>query len=145
MTTATRERDGDLKTAMASYFAAIRESDLDAITAHYAEEVVAYDAILKLEFRGREAYAAHWKACLEMCANMTFEPRDPVFETSGDLGFGHALVRCGGTDAEGNSHTGWVRATWAARRRDGRWHIVHEHYSLPFDPESMKMLGELEP
>jgi ketosteroid isomerase-like protein len=63
----------------------------------------------------------------------------------GDLAFGHALIRCGGTDAEGKEHKGWVRATWAARRHDGRWRIVHEHYSLPFDPESMKVLGELEP
>lgn len=145
MTTATLERDRDLQALMQSYFEAIGKSDLAAITAHYAEDVVAYDAILKLEFRGREAYAAHWKACLAMCQSMTFEPRDPVLETSGDLGFGHALIRCGGTDAEGNSHTGWVRGTWAARRRDGRWRIVHEHYSLPFDPETMKMLGELEP
>lgn len=28
----------------------------------------------------------------------------------------------------------WVRATLGCRRVDGRWLIVHDHESLPFDP-----------
>jgi ketosteroid isomerase-like protein len=38
-----------------------------------------------------------------------------------------------------------MRGTVGYRRTGGRWLIVHEHYSVPFDPESGKALLRLEP
>lgn len=144
MATTTLDSEGEVRSLFEAHFSAIRSTDPDRIMANYAADVVAYDAILQLEFRGRDAYAAHWKACLEMCENMTFESQGLNLAVAGDLALAHGLVRCGGTDAEGKEHTGLVRATWGGRRRDGRWQIVHEHFSLPFDPGTMKVLDQLE-
>lgn len=127
------------------YLAAVRALDLEGIVAHYGPEIVAYDAIAQLEFKGIEAYKAHWKMCLEQCENMIFEPREPTIVVSGDLAFGFYLLRCGGSGPDGKEQTSWMRATFAATKRDGRWLFIHEHYSMPFDPMTSKVIGDLMP
>ena len=127
------------------YLDAVRRGDLAGLVSHYAPEIVAYDAISQLEFRGIPAYRAHWQSCLEHCQSMVFEPRTPTILTSGDLAVGFYLVKCGGVGPDGKAQTGWMRATFAARQREGRWQIVHEHYSTPFDPMTLKIVEGAEP
>ncbi len=124
---------------------AVRAKDLEGIVAHYAPDIVAYDAIVALQFVGRDAYREHWATCLKMCTGpMIFELRDPQVAAAGDVAFCHALTRCGGTGPDGKECSGWMRMTACYRKRDGRWLVVHEHFSAPFDMETNKML-ELEP
>lgn len=141
-TAAELSPDTEVRALLDSYFDAVRSAEIDRITSHYAPDLVAYDAIGPFEFVGVEAYEAHWRMCLEMCREMIFEPREPVVAASGDLAFAHCLVRCGGVGPDGKEQSGWVRTSFAARRRNGRWLIVHEHYSVPFDPVSGKAQSE---
>ena len=125
---------------------AARSKDLDAILACYAPDVVAFDAIIKLDFRGTETYRPHWQACLDMMpGDLLWKTRDMNVTVSGDVGFCHYLVHCGAVDAQGKEHGGWMRATVCCRKTGDGWRIVHEHYSAPFDPESGKALTDLQP
>lgn len=118
---------------------AVRAKDVDAIFAHYAPDIVAFDGIGQLQFKGRDAYRKHWEACITMCSGpMIFEVHDLDIEAGGDLAFAHYLSRCGGTGADGKEQ---VTVCW--RRTNGRWQVAHEHFSAPFDPESGKALLEL--
>lgn len=137
-------RAGECQAVLDSYFAAIRCLDLDRIVAHYAPDIIAYDAISSLAFAGSEAYKVHWKACLAHCQSMIFEVPDLSLTVSGDLAVAHALVRCGGVTQDGEEVSGWMRGTIALRRQDNGWLIFHEHYSSPFDPETHKVL-DLQP
>ena len=120
--------------------------DIDGIMAAYAPDILAFDAIAQLQFKGAEAYREHWQACAAMCAGpMVFEVHDLEIEAGGDIAFGHYLVRCGAVGEDGKEDTGYMRATFCCRQRGGRWKIVHEHFSAPFDPESSKALLRLEP
>lgn len=132
--------EAEVRALFDSYFDAIRAAYLDRITGHYAPDIVAYDAVMELEFTGREAYRAHWKACLEMCQDAFFEPREPRIVAGGDVALAHCLLHCGGTGPDGQTGSSWMRVTIAARKHGGRWQIVHEHYSMPFDPMSQKVL-----
>lgn len=138
--------EAEIRRHFADWAKAVQEQDLRGLLAHYAPDVVAYDAILALRFEGLEAYRRHWEACLEMCQGPhLFEFHDLVVEASGDIAFCHALVRCGGAGPDGEVKTGWMRMTAGLRRSGGRWQVAHEHYSLPFDMESGKALFELQP
>lgn len=128
------------------WVAACRAKDVEAITACYAEDVVAYDAILKLHFVGRPAYRKHWENCLAFCAGeMLFEMHEPHIVAGDHVAFCHALTHCGGTGPDGTEQSGWLRMTSCLERRDGKWQIVHEHFSVPFDMESGKALMNLQP
>lgn len=130
---------------IADWAEAARAGDLDGIMAAYAPDLVAFDAIAQLQFKGAEAYRKHWQACLEQCAGMIFEVHHLDLEAAGGVAFGHYLVRCGGTGPGGEEQVGWMRGTVCCRRTGGRWQIAHEHFSVPFDMASGKALLNLEP
>jgi ketosteroid isomerase-like protein len=66
-------------------------------------------------------------------------------EVGGDVAFARFLMHCGATLPDGTTHSGWMRATACYRRVNDEWKIVHDHCSVPFDPESCKALVELQP
>ena len=125
---------------------AARANDIDGIMAAYAPDILSFDAIAQLQFKGAEAYRKHWEACIAMCSGpMIFEIHDLGIEAGADVAFGHYLLRCGGTGPDGKEQTGWMRVTVCCRKRSGRWLVAHEHFSVPFDRESGKALLNLEP
>lgn len=140
---ATAERE--VQEAFSQWLQGARAKDADTILACYANEVIAYDAILQLQFKGLNAYGQHWRNCLEMCGgDGIFEPQEPTILVDRELAVLHCLVRCGG-EQDGEIKTSWMRGTQCYVKRDGRWKIVHEHFSAPFDIESGKALFELQP
>lgn len=125
---------------------AVRASDIDAIMAAYAPDILSFDAIAQLQFTGAEAYRNHWEACLAMCSGpTTFEIHHLGLEASGDVAFGYYLLRCGGTGPDGKEQSGWMRATVCCRKTGGKWLVAHEHFSAPFEPSSGRAMLDLEP
>lgn len=120
--------------------------DIDSLMDCYAPDVVAFDAVVALQFEGRAVYRKHWEYCLGFAPNgMHFEIYNPAIIVGGEIAFCHYLATCGCTNEDGILEKGWTRGTVCLRRIDGQWKIVHEHFSMPFDPESMQALTELEP
>lgn len=125
---------------------AVRARDTKRIMSHYAPDVVAFDAIAALQFKGSEVYGKHWEACMSMCTGpMVFEIRELNIEAEDDVAFAHWLNRCGATDENGEEKASWMRVSAGYRRIKGNWRIVHEHFSAPFDMASGKALFGLEP
>ncbi|NQD91796.1 SgcJ/EcaC family oxidoreductase [Pseudomonas sp. CrR25] len=148
MSTAHRLQDpqNQAQALLESWAQAVQAKDVARIVSHYAADVVAYDAILQLQFKGRDAYGAHWQACMEMCAGPgVFELHQPTLLVGDDLALAHYLCRCGGTDDKGQEQSSWMRVTQGYQKRAGQWLIVHEHFSAPFDMESGKALFDLKP
>jgi ketosteroid isomerase-like protein len=125
---------------------ALRAKDLDRIMSHYASDVLAFDAISQMQFKGVDSYRKHWEACLSMCSGPSFFEIHDLDITSRDgLAFCHALNRCGGTGEDGQEKVCWMRMTVCYRKIGGDWRVVHEHFSSPFDMQSGKALFELQP
>lgn len=129
-----------------SWAAAVRAKDLEAITAHYVPEIVAFDAIAQLQFKGRDAYRRHWEACLGFCQGpMDFQLHEIAIHAEEHIAFCHALIQCGGANEQGEIESGWMRMTAGLRCVEGDWKLVHEHHSAPFDMESGKAMLDLAP
>ena len=124
---------------------AARTSDLDGIMCPYAPDIVAFDAIAQLQFKGKDAYRKHWEACQSMCSgSMIFEVHD-LHVAAGDDGLRPLSQPVRRDRAGWRGKVGWMRATVCCRKIDGRWLVVHEHFSAPFDMETSKALFDLEP
>jgi uncharacterized protein (TIGR02246 family) len=144
--TTTDITHAQVRNAIAAWTTAASSKDLDAISACYAPDVRAFDAIAALEFQGMAAYREHWAQCLDMVpGEMRFEVHDLKVEAAGDLAVAHYLAHCACTGEDGTEQAGWMRATVCLRKTDGKWLIVHEHYSAPFDPMTVKALCDLKP
>lgn len=121
--------------------------DLDTVMQSYTQDIVAFDAIGPIQCRGVDAYRAHWELCLSFMpegGDMIMEAHHLNIAQEGSLAFAHYLCRCGATDKEGKEQAGWMRATVCCRKTPDGWRIVHEHYSAPFDPETLKINDKLD-
>lgn len=126
--------------------AATKAKDLDRIMNQYADDLVAFDAVGALQFKGLADYRAHWQRCFEFCQGEGFfETHDLHVTASGDMAYSRMLNHCGGPNAEGEMQTGWMRGTRVWARRDGDWKVIHEHFSMPFDMESGQVCMSQEP
>ena len=138
--------EAQVRALLDDWASATRAKDIDGILASCAPDVLGFDCHSRLQLVGAEAYRKHLEACLPcMQGPMIFEIHDLDVTAEGDLAFCHYLARCGGTGPDGQEHVGWLRGTSCLRRTGGRWRIVHEHFSAPFDPASGRALLEFEP
>ena len=129
--------EAELRARAAAWSKALEAKDIDGLTARYAKDVVLFDVKPPFRIEGVEAIRRVWEACLPyLPARFASERRDFRVTVSGDVAFAHGLHRirpigedhpCGGT---------WVRVTICYRRIEGDWRVVHEHASVPFDPET---------
>ena len=127
---------------------AFKARDLDGIMSIYApgETVVAYDIAPPLQYKGREAYRADYKQFLDLYEGpLDVEYRDLHIVAGDDVAFIYALERLSGTLKGGQKTDMWLRATSGLRKIDGKWYIVHDHLSVPADPETGKAMMELKP
>lgn len=136
----------EIRQLIAGWTEAVRGREVDRIMSHYAPDVVAFDAIAQLQFRGVDAYDRHWRACMAMCPGpMFFEMQEPQITAGDKLAFAYFLSRCGAEDGKGEVKASWMRGTQCYRRAGGKWLIAHEHFSAPFDVASGKALFDLRP
>ncbi|AZC20161.1 MULTISPECIES: YybH family protein [Pseudomonas] len=125
---------------------AVMARDIEQIVSFYADDIVSFDAVGALQFKGKEAYRAHWQACMQVCPGPgIFEFHQLQVRAGDELAFAHWLAHCGGTDADGVSKACWMRVSAAYQCLGGQWQVVHEHWSAPFDMQTGTTLFDLEP
>jgi uncharacterized protein (TIGR02246 family) len=123
---------------------AIAEKDVDAVLSEYAPNVVMYNLAPPLQTKGKNREAIEkWFSGYK--SEIGCEIRDLHVSTSYDVGFCHYLYRITGTLASDENVDMWVRATLCFHKVAGRWLIVHEHDSDPFDMKTFQALLDLEP
>lgn len=121
---------------------AFRAKDLDRIMSLYADDVVAYDMMPPLEFRGKAAYRVAWRKGFEMMGEVQgFERSGLRVLVSGDLGVAHYLCHMRGTMKDGKAMDMWTRYTGVFRRLGGKWLIAHEQFSVPINEDDKPQWG----
>ena len=136
----------EIQALINTYREAVMTKNVDKVIALYADDIVSFDAIKALQFKGKAAYRAHWEACMEMCSGPhVFEFHEIAIETADNLAFAHWVTHCGGTNDKGETQSCWMRATACYRPVNGTWKIAHEHWSAPFDPMSGSTLFDVQP
>lgn len=140
------QAEAEIRACLETWKNAFLKRDVDTIMTLYTPDVLAFDAILKLQFKGREAYRKHWEACMSMCGgHLLFEIQDLDITAADQIAFAHYVCLCGGTNEKGEQQSGWMRVTLGLRREQGEWKIAHEHFSSPFDPMTGKVLFDAAP
>jgi uncharacterized protein (TIGR02246 family) len=143
---AKAKSETEIRALVDNWLTAVHTQDVDGIASHYAPDILAFDAIAQLQFKGKAAYKKHWEACLAMCPGPgIFEIHDLEIVADEDVAFSHCLSRCGASTENGEDKASWMRMTAGYRKANGKWSVVHEHWSAPFDMESGKALFDLKP
>ena len=138
--------EAELRRLIADQMSAISARDVDRIMSFYAAEVVVFDVKPPFQTVGSKAWRRTWEECLPyLPASFRTETRDLRLTVNGDLALAHWIWRF--TDLPKNHPAAqtWMRNTAGYRKIRDRWQIVHEHGSVPFDPETLLAEFTLEP
>lgn len=126
--------------------AAVHAKDPEPLAAQQAPDIVTFDVLPPLYARGSDAVEAKTQAWFDAYAgDIGYEVGDLRVSADGDVGFCSFLYHVSGTLLSGAEVDMWVRGTLGCRRIDGQWRIVHDHESVPFDPETGQALTNLSP
>jgi ketosteroid isomerase-like protein len=125
---------------------AVQLKDVHEMLMHCAPDIVTFDMLPPLKHEGAHAIRRDWASALAPIEGpVEYEVRDLDIVVGGDVAFAHSLNRFGGIGRDGRRIVSWLRSTLGFRRIEGRWKLVHEHVSVPFDMSTSKALLNLQP
>ena len=125
---------------------AVRTKDLEALLAHYAADVTTFDLVLPLQNGGVDSLRrrlTEWFG--SFTTEIGYELRDLRLQCSGDVAFDTHLTHVQGTNRTGQHIDMWFRETVGYRKQGGRWVVVHQHSSVPFDMTNGQVRLDLKP
>jgi uncharacterized protein (TIGR02246 family) len=140
MKTSQHKRDErEIRELIDAWSRAVEAKDAAALVAGYTPETVLYDAIPPHRSVGAQAVRAFWEQCLpHFPEKVRSEHKGLVVEVDGDIAFVYGMHHFVPEPADHPCGSTWMRVTACYRRMAGKWRIVHEHVSVPFDPISGK-------
>ena len=142
---APRDR-ADVRAVIEGWEKAFRAKDMDGVMAMYAPDVVAFDAVPPLQYKGSTAYRGNYQKFFEQYAGpVEVELRELNITAGGNTAFSSGLMRVGGVSKTGENSSVWLRITDCFRKMHGKWTVVHEHVSAPVDFDTGKGVLDLKP
>ena len=140
------EYDREIRAVIDERVQAVLKKDLRPLVGRQADDVVTFGVLPPLLSRGATAATETAQAWFDgYASDIGYEVQELVVHASGTVGFCSFVYHVSGTLAAGGEVNMWVRATLGLEKRDGTWIIVHDHESVPFDPETGQALTGLEP
>ena len=146
-TQSTQTQDeAQIRQLIAEVSSAICAKDVDRIMSYYDPEVVFFDVKPPFQTNGADALRRTWQECLPYFPDsFSIESRDLRVIVGGDLAIAHWLNRFTGMETNHPAMQTWLRFTTVCQRKQGKWQVVHEHGSVPFDPHTSQAVFTLNP
>ncbi len=118
-------------------YRAIRAKDTDAAMALVTENIVMFDVVEPLRHTSAKAVRQREQEWFDRFEGpVSVELNDLIVSADGDTAFAYSLNRYSGDFEAGGSTDMWVRHTSCYRLKEHGWRLVHEHLSVPFDPQT---------
>ena len=115
-----------------SWARAVRAKDLDGILANHSTDILMFDVPPPLQSKGIEAYKKTWELFFSWSNDpVVFDIKDMDIIAGSDVAFVAALMRCAGTEKNGERIELEFRLTIGLRRIGDQWMVLHEHHSIP--------------
>jgi len=128
----TMRAEAQIRPLIEAWAKAVRAQDIDGIMANHARDILLFDVPPPVQLRGADAYRKSWHRFFEWFQGSgVFGIGELKVNAGDDVAFCHGLIRCGGTETNGQKVELTVRLTVGLRRIDGQWMVMHEHHSEP--------------
>ena len=115
-----------------SWARAVRAKDFDGILANHSADMLMFDVPPPVKSKGIEAYRKTWDLFFSWSDDpVVFDIKDIDITAGTDVAFVAALMRCAGTEKDGERIELEFRLTIGLRKIGGQWMVLHEHHSIP--------------
>ena len=121
-----------IRSLVENWASAVRRKDLGAILANHSPNMLMFDVPPPLESKGLEAYKRTWDLFFSWAHDpVVFNISEMGVTAGNDVAFVTALMRCAGTEVNGENIELDFRLTIGLRKIDDQWIVMHEHHSIP--------------
>ena len=112
---------------------AIQAQNLEGVLVDHDPNIVMFDVPPPYNgIRGIDEYRKSWPPFFEwLRQGARFQLLELDVTAGADVGFAHALLRCGTPEEFESNPDNRLRITVGLRKDDDRWVVVHEHHSFP--------------
>jgi uncharacterized protein (TIGR02246 family) len=111
---------------------AVRKKDLGGILRNHAPNMLMFDVPPPFQSKGIEAYKKTWDLFFSWAHDpAVFDIREISITAGDDVAFVAAVMRCAGTEANGENIELDFRLTIGLCKIDDQWIVTHEHHSIP--------------
>ncbi len=125
---------------------AIRNKDIETSMTPYSSNTLSFDLVNSLQKVGIDACRERLQIWLaQFPGPISYEIENLAITAGEDIAYSHSINHINGSLSSGDVINMRWRATVCYQKIDGQWLIIHEHGSIPFDPESGKALMDLKP
>jgi uncharacterized protein (TIGR02246 family) len=125
---------------------AVAARDGKTLGARQHPDVLAYSVLGALSSKGSGAVDEQMSAWFDGYRDGPhYTVHDLNVDADGALGYCAFVYHVKGTLNDDTDVSMAVRATLVCKRFDGRWLVVHDHESVPFDPATGSALTNLQP
>jgi ketosteroid isomerase-like protein len=132
-----KSRREEIKQCIANFFAALQAKDTRLMLSFYNDQAIMFDVKPPFQTNGAVAWKHVWEASLPFFPEkFGVEIKDLVIHVDGSVGFAHYLFKLTGNDPDHPAMQTWMRATTGYKLQNEKWKIVHDHASLPFNPQN---------
>jgi uncharacterized protein (TIGR02246 family) len=124
--------EGAIRDLVENWARAVRTKNLDGILSNHSPDMLMFDVPPPIQSKGIEAYRKTWDLFFSWSkASGVFDINEMNITAGNDVAFVTALMRCAGTEANGDKIELEFRLTIGLRKIDGQWIVMHEHHSIP--------------
>ena len=124
--------EAEIRRVIENWATAVRAQDLKGILANHSADILMFDVPPPLESRGIEAYRKTWDTFFSWSQDSgVFDIREMHITAGDEVAFVAALMRCAGTEANGEKTELLFRLTVGLRKIHDQWTVLHEHHSIP--------------
>ena len=117
-----------IRNLVENWASAVRRKDLSAILQNH----LMFDVPPPLQSKGIEAYKTTWDLFFSWARDpVVFNISEMSITAGDDVAFVTAVMRCAGTEVNGDDIELDFRLTIGLRKINSQWIVVHEHHSIP--------------
>ena len=121
-----------IRALVEKWASAVRAKDIGRILASHSPEILMFDVPPPLVSKGIDAYRKTWEVFFAWADDpVIFDFLEMEVTAGEDVAFVTALMKCAGTETNGERIKLEFRLTMGLRKIDGRWIVMHEHHSIP--------------
>ena len=132
MTDRRTNDEAAIRELVESWARAVRIKNLNGILANHSTDVLMFDVPPPLQSSGIEAYKKTWDMFFSWSQDSgVFDITEMNITAGDDVAFVTALMRCAGTEENGERIDLEFRLTMGLRKIGGQWIVMHEHHSIP--------------
>jgi uncharacterized protein (TIGR02246 family) len=129
---ASARDEAEIRQLVENWASAVRRRDVNGILRNHSPDMLMFDVPPPLQSKGIDAYRATWDLFFSWSHDpVVFDIEEMTVTAGEDVAFVVALMRCAGTESNGEDIELDFRLTIGLQKIDGHWIITHEHHSLP--------------